>query len=175
MAIAFLISYQITRFIIKDREKKQTLTNHGQNLRGGSVESENREIIVSCVENGKTYLVTDQGLANVIMSIAKEKFKNNSYIISENLVRYIALKLKSENFGFLIKVKNAIMFSDNPIRFISRISAALIIGSITAVTQMIPYAILLMILTFHNTAHCGIKCDKYFTQVESHPNQTIVV
>lgn len=109
------------------------------------------------------------------MSIAKKKFKDNSYLISENLVRYIALKLKNENLGWFVRVKNAIIFSENPIRFLIRITASVLIGSIEAVTQMVPYAILMLILTFTNATHSGIPCDIYFRQLESRTDQSIVV
>jgi len=79
-------------------------------------------ILLTCSEDNQNYLRQDPNLVKLLVAFTKEKLKNNSIIISQNLVRDFADKLANENVRLEIKIRNSLLIvSENLIRLIIRV------------------------------------------------------
>ena len=161
----------MTRIVKRAIEKTKYNTKQTR-LRGGDTAS---EIILSCIADGKAYQIKDPKLADLIFEIAKAKFKDESLIISQNLIRYFAYKIANENTGLILKVKNTLFFSNNPARLLIRVAYSVAFGIFAAATSMLPYAIFIAILTFKTTENSGVNCDRYFEELPAQKDGSRVV
>jgi len=74
------------------------------------------------------------------------------------MIRFLALKLISEDQTLIVKIGNVVVSSNNRIRLLTRIAGTILIGVAGALAAIIPSAILLAILFFEETQNCGYYC-----------------
>jgi hypothetical protein len=111
----------------------------------------------------------------LIYRLAKQNFKFQSLIITQNLLRFLALKLATENNTMIVKFQNFLLLSDNPVRLLLLGGSALTQGTIAALTSIFPFAVFALFVTFSQTENCGFQCDKYFQEVRPQDNATLMV
>ena len=137
-------------------------------MRGGKIEftlSDENELgltILSCINDNEKYLVTSPRIKELIFRLAKEKIKNQSLVITPNLIRFFALTLVNQEKSLIVKIENVIMSSENRTRFITRVIGASLMGLLGAAATLLPYAVLLTLLVFIEPENCGYNCDDYF-------------
>ena len=188
-SLSYILTYLITKSIQKKFEKRKKLPEYQQVqnfLRGGQqiiLELEAAQVILQCVEDGKDYLVTNPQLAEIIRSMIRTGFKKHSYIISQQFARYLALKLGKNKSGVLLVAKDVLFFTENYGRLVTRIAISGTLGVVTGVGAAIfstfmgavPYAVLMMILSFELSSNCGVDCDYYLQELPSNKEEIMVL
>jgi len=177
--LTYSATYLITKTIKKRFEKdekvpKKFLFSGGQQL---PLELEAAQVILQCVKDDKRYLVIDPEIAGLIRRMLRQGFIQHSYIISLRFARYLARRLANSRGGALVRLQNGLFFTENYVRFVSRVSYSVIVGIfgglIAALYRSlltgIPIGVLAIVMTFIATADCGVKCDNYFRELP--PNQ----
>jgi hypothetical protein len=174
MILVFLIFFSVGR-ICKAVIEKQTRANSENvdiaNPRGGnfnlefSDDTELGRTILSCIADNERYLVKNPKLINIIFNLAKAKLKNESLVLTPNLLRFLALKLINNDQTLVVKIGNIVTSADNTARLVSRIVGAALIGAVGAAVAPMSYSVLVLLLYFDATENCGYKCSDYFEQL----------
>jgi hypothetical protein len=159
--------------VIERRKNQKEKTN--LLFRGGAVKAETANLIVSSIKDEISYIVKDRKLTKSIYRLAKENFKFQSLIITPNLPRFLVLKLASENNTMVVRFQNFLLLSDSPVRLLIRGGSALTVGIITALTSVLPFAVLVLFVTFSQTENCGFQCEKYFQEIRPQDNGALMV
>jgi hypothetical protein len=92
----------------------------------------------------------------------KEKVKNQSLIITPNMIRFLALTLLKNDESLIKKIGNVVVSADSRAQLFSRIFGSSIIGLVAGLFQFFPLAILMTMIYYDSTANCGYKCHDYF-------------
>jgi hypothetical protein len=152
-------------------EKQETAKIKVPNPKGGGMEieftddSELASVILSCIADNEFYIVKNPKIIDLIFSLVKKKIKNESLIITPNMMRFLALKLLSNDESLIVKLGNIVTSSDNRIRLFSRVLGSAILGFLGALFSIFPYALLIAVLYFGSTENCGYKCHDYFEHI----------
>lgn len=172
MALSFCLFFavgKIFRAVIEKRESTKAIKM--PNPKGGSMGlelSDDNELaltILSCIADNERYLVKDQRIVNLVFGLVKEKIKNESLVLTPNMMRLLALKLINTDQSFMVKIGNIVVSANNRVRLLSRVLGAAIIGFAGALFSALPYAILLLLSYFYATENCGYKCHDYFEHI----------
>lgn len=92
-----------------------------QNLRGGDEKfklyDDNKLgfTIFSCIAENKNDLVKNP------------KIKNESWVVTPNMIRFFALKLLNDDQSLIVKILNTVVSSDNQVRLVFRVLRAIMI------------------------------------------------
>ena len=182
MALTFLITYLVTIIVIQVLEKRSKQKEEKQkivNLRGGKIEftlsDENVLVltILSCINDNEKYLVTSPRIKELIFRLAKEKIKNQSLVITPNLIRFFALKLLNEDQFLILKIGNLVVSSENRVRLITRLLGTSVLALLGATVSLFPYAVLLAMIFFAETENFGYNCNDHFQKLS--PNEPIEI
>ena len=174
MGLSFLIFFAVGQ-IFKSVVKKQT-TNATRNIsmvnpRGGNIglefwdDTELAHTILACISDNDRYLVKDPDLVNIIFALVKIKIKNESLVLTPNMMRFLALRLINNDQTLMVKIGNVVVSSNNRARLVTRLIGSAIIGFVGALVEVFPYAVLLLLLSFSATENCGYRCSDYFEQL----------
>ena len=171
MALSFCIFFAVGK-IVKSVLEKQHHQNSKNiqipNPKGGAIGLEVSDdtklawTILSSIADNERYLVKDPEVKKVIFGLVKEKLKNQSLVLTPNMMRFLALQLLNNNQSLIAKIGNTIVSSSNRARLITRVSGAAVIGVVSALVSSFLYGILLVLITFDITENCGYKCHDYF-------------
>ena len=175
MALTFIFVYAITK-ITKDVITRQLNRNRRKakinELRGGhKLElqlTDNTDLgltILACINDHDSYIVKDQLIKNLIFSIVKKKVQNESIIITPRMIRFLALRLISNDQTIIVKVGNIISSSSNRARLGTRVISSAFVAFIAALWATFPYAVLIMVISFLETENCGYTCNRHFEPV----------
>ena len=174
MALSFLIFFSVGK-IVKAVVEKQKRKNAGNvnmvNTRGGSIElkfSDDTELvhtILTCIADNERYLVKDPEIIKMVFDLVEAKIKNESLVLTPNMLRFLALKLINNDQPFIVKIGNILVSSNSRVRLFARVSGSAIIGFVGALFSIFPYAVLMMVIYFNTTENCGYKCSDYFEQL----------
>lgn len=174
MLVTFLISFAVTK-IVKAVIEKQMLKNKNNtnmtNPRGGDLklefsdDTELAETILACIADNERYLIKDPELIKVIFNLVKAKIKNEVFLLTPNMIRFLALNLKSKDQTLIVKIGNIIASSNTRVRLLSRMGGSLIMGVFGALSASFGYSILMFLLYFNATENCYYKCSDYFEQL----------
>ena len=175
MVLTFLISYALTK-IFKEAIEKQIQKKKQKNIlnpRGGdsvigldlSDDTELAKRILSCISDNQRYIVKDPRIIKIVFNLVKARVKQESLILTPNMMRFLALKLFNSDQTLIIKFGNIISYPDNPIRLLIRLGGTFIIGITASLTLSISYGLLLMFIYYDNTENCAYSCSKYFEQL----------
>jgi len=166
MVLAFLISAaigKVIRAVVKKQLQKRNKTI--PNPRGGGLEfvseTELAYTILSCIRDSESVLVKDPRIIKLVFNIVKAKVKNQALVLTPNLMRFLALRLLSNNDILLMKLGSLIFVADNRIRFLARAVGITVLGLVGSAFAVLPYATLLGVVYFTSTANC-YKCEDYF-------------
>ena len=171
MALSFLILFAVGRIVkaVVDKQKRKNVENVNMaNPRGGSIglefsdDTELAHAILTCIADNERYLVKDPEIIKMIFDLVKAKIKNESLVLSPNMLRFLALKLINNDQTLIVKIGNIIVSSNNRARLFARVSGSAIIGFVGALFSIFPYAVLMMVIYFNTTENCGYKCSDYF-------------
>jgi hypothetical protein len=183
MALTFIIIFSVTKVVMHVKDKQKTTSTKTEtkinNPRGGSTEiklSDDNELaftILSCIADNEKYLVTSTKLKKLIFSLVKEKLTNESLVLTPNMIRFLALKLISEDQTLIVKIGNMVISSSNRVRLLTRVAGTAVIAFIGAVFSILPYAILMALIYFTETQNCGYNCDHYFQNLPKEMPVTI--
>ena len=81
----------------KSKRKKFSLKNYrGGSNEGGIRLTDDHELamtILTCIADNDVNIVINQKLRNLIFELVKQKIKNESLVITPNLIRFVALKI----------------------------------------------------------------------------------
>lgn len=179
MALTFLIFFAVGRIVksvlerrIHNRTRKEGV--QVPNTRGGSFitdgnfitdDTEVAETILACIADNERYLVKDPKVIKLIFKLVKAKINQESLVMSPNLIRFLALKLKNPNQTFLIKMGNLITSSDNQLRLLVRVIFAGTIGVCASFFGSIQFIVFILAVSYNLTEDCGYKCSNYFEQL----------
>lgn len=103
--------------------------------------------------------------------MVKAKIKDESLVLTSNMMRFLSLKLLSKDQALIVKVGNAVFSSENRVRLFARVLVASIMRFVGALFPTFPYVVLMMFIYFDTTANCGYKCHNYFEKL---PQEQIV-
>lgn len=168
--ITFFLVGRITKSVIEKLNQKQKNIDV-KNPRGGSVgldlvdDTELAHIILTCLSDHEMYLVKDPTLLELVFDMIKAKIKEESLMITPNLVRFIALKLINNEQTLLVQVGNIIASLNNRAKIIARVAGAAAMGFLGALFTCLPYAVLMMVIYFDVTENCGYDCVNYFEKI----------
>ena len=171
MALSFLIFFAVGRIVkaVVDKKKRKNAENLNMaNPRGGNLglefadDTELAYTILTCIADNERYLVKDPEIIKMVFNLVKAKIKNESLILSPNMLRFLALKLINNDQTLIVKIGNIIVSSNNRTRILARVSGSAIIGFVGALFSIFPYAVLMMVIYFNTTENCGYKCSDYF-------------
>ena len=172
MVLSFLLFYavgKIVKEVLKRQKQKQNTPKNIANPRGGAIQltddSDLALTILSCISDNERYLVKNERLKRVIFELVKEKIKNESLIITPNLMRFLALKLLKTNDNSITKIGNLIVSSNNRGRLYTRIAGSAVFGLVGAVFSVVSHAIALGVFYYFLTQDCGYRCDNYFENI----------
>ena len=171
MALSFLIFFAAGKILKAVIEKQERKNINLANPRGGSIgvefsdDTELVNTILSCIADNERYLVKDPKLTKIVFALVKAKIKNESLVVTPNMIRFLALKLIKNDQTLIVKVGNIIASSNNRARLFSRVAGSAIIGFVGALVTTVPYCILMLLLYFNATENCGYKCSDYFEQL----------
>jgi len=169
MVLTFLIFFSVTKIVKEVIQKRGNAKELKiQNPRGGAIEvqlSDDNELaftILTCIADNEQYLVKNPRLIEWVFGLVKAKIKNESLVLTPNMMRFLALRLVNPNQSFIGKIGNLVISSNNRVRLFNRVSGAAIIGLLSALSSGLPYAILMILIYFEGTQNCGYPCDEYF-------------
>lgn len=182
MALTLILFFLVARIIRQVIEKrinvKQKTKNEQQtkkfklfNARGGATQlqlSDDTELgltILACIADNEQYLVKSPEIKQWLFRLVKAKIKNQSLVLTPNMMRFLALKLIKNDQDLVVQIGNVVLSSTSRLRLGARLAGSAVIGLITGFVSCLPYAILLMIMYFDATEHCGYRCDEYFEQL----------
>jgi len=193
MALTFIITFSVTKIVmqvLEKRKKKKKEIQKINELRGGNLKlklSDENELglaILSCIADNEKYLVTNPRIKELIFSLAKEKIKQESLVLTPNLIRFFALKLIDEDQTLIVKIGNLVVSSSNRARLITRTIASIVIASVAAISSLTSYGVLMAVIFFIETENCGYNCDTHFQKLprnepieiyEERPNGHLVI
>ena len=167
MALSFCLFFAVAR-IVKSVVKKQQIQM--PNPKGGAIglqvsnDKELGTLILSCIADDEIYSVKNERVLKAIFDLVQAKIKNESLVLTPNMMRFLALKIlnNSNKSSLVTKVGNIVVLSDNRVRLVNRVVGSAVIGFVTGLMTSISYGILLMLLYFDNTANSVYRCDDYF-------------
>ena len=169
MALSFLILFAVGRIIkavIEKQKRKNAQNVNTANLRGGfSDDTELTNTILTCIGDNERYLVKDPKIIKMVFDLVKAKIKNESLVLTPNILRFLALKLINNDQTLIVKIRNIIVSSNNRARLFARVS-----GSVGALFSIFPYAVLMMVIYFNITENCGYKYSNYFETLPKQGN-----
>jgi len=174
MALSFLIFFavgKIVKAVVERQKRKNNKSLNMTNPRGGNVglefsdDTELAYTILTCIADNERYLVKDPEIIEMVFNLVKAKIKNESLVLTPNMLRFLALKLINNDQTLIVKIGNIIASSNNRARLFARVSGSAIIGFVGALFSIFPYAVLMMILYFNTTENCGYKCSDYFERL----------
>ena len=115
IALTFLVIFYITKVVKQVIEKNENNNNKKiktYNPHGDSTKiklSDDNELaftILSCINDNEQYLAKSPKMKKLIFSLIKKKLKNESYLELILKLRFLALKLISEDQTLIIKIGN---------------------------------------------------------------------
>lgn len=170
MALTFLIFFavgKIFKAVVEKQKRKNTKKNPTGGIRGleFSDETELGYTILACIADNERYLVKDPEIIKIVFALVKAKIKKESLVLTPNMMRFLALKLINNDQTLLVKIGNIVTSSNNRARFFARVAGSAMIGFVSALVGTVPYAILMLLLSFSTTKNCGYKCSDYFEQL----------
>lgn len=185
-SLSFCIFFAVGRIVksvVKKQERQREKSKYIQipNPKGGAIEfqiSDDRELsglIISCIADNEAYLVKDEKIIKVIFSLVKAKIKDESLVLTPNMIRFLALRILNSDSGLIAKIGNVIVSSDNRVRLLTRVMGAAGIGLVSALLSSFAYGILIMILYFDTTHNCGYRCNDYFEHLPKAKDQSVRV
>ena len=172
IVLTFLISFAVGKIVkaVIEKQKQQNRINMA-NPRGGNIgfevsdDTELAQTILTCIADNERYLVKDPKLTQMIFTLVKAKIKNESLVLTPNMMRFLALKLINNDQTFIVKIGNILVSSNNQARLLARVSGTVVIGFVGALFSTFAYAVLMMLVYFDTTENCGYKCSDYFEQL----------
>lgn len=173
MALTFCLFFaigKIVRGIIEKQKQKRENSKYINmpNPKGGSLGlelSDNNELaltILSCIADNESYLVKNQELIKMVFVLVHEKIKNESLVLTPNMMRFLALKLLNNNQSVIVKIGNMVVSSNNRVRVSARVLGTAVIALVGGLFAALPFAILMALIYFDATVNCGYKCSDYF-------------
>ena len=170
MALSFLIAFAVGKIVksVIEKQKRHIVNPRGGDLTIGlelSDDTELAKMILSCISDNERYLVKDPRIIQIVFNLVKAKIKQESLVLTPNMMRFLAFNLRSNDQTLIVKIANVIASSNNRIRLFARVMGALTIGFLGALFSTIPYAVLMMIIYFDTTENCGYQCSDYFEEL----------
>ncbi len=141
------------------------------NPKGGGVkmeftdDSELASIILSCIADNELYVVRNPRIIELVFGLVKEKVKNESLVITPNMMRFLALKLLNNNESFIVRFGSIVASTDNRARLVSRLLGSAIFAFVGTLLSTLPYAAVMALFYFGSTENCGHKCHDYFEHI----------
>lgn len=174
MGVSFLTFFAVGKIFKAVIEKQKT--QHGKAIKisnpiGGYVgiefsdDTELAHTILTCIADNERYIVKDPEIIKLIFALVRAKIKNDSLVVTPNMIRFLALKLINNNQTLIVKIGNIVISSSNKGRLFTRMAGSAIIGLGGALVGTLSYAILLMLLFFNATENCSYRCSDYFEQL----------
>ena len=198
MLSAFLISYLVTeivkKVVIKRRKSKQNKQKNNikiPNPRGGGMDdmldkfsrfkfqvTDDKELaytILACIADAHRYILKDEYLTKVIFSLVQAIVKDQSIILSPNMLRFLALHLlRNKDNNLQITFGNIFMESMNRGRILLRIVGSLVMGATASLFTTFYYSLMTTIIYFELTQNIGFRCSQYFEQLPAPANHVLL-
>ena len=111
------------------------------------------------------YELTDLNLRNLILAIAKETLKKNSLVISDNLLRVMAVSARNQDMGVLLAHSNRVIWFNSYYQMLSRIFVTALAGIGSAIYLSITWGLLLMLGGYLINDPLEAACNVYFRAV----------
>ena len=124
-----------------------------------SDDTESAHTILASIADNERYLVKDPEIIKIIFDLVKAKIKNESLVLTPNMIRFLALTLINNDQTLVVKI---VASSNDRARLFARVYVIIIIGFVSALFSTLPYAVLMMVIFFDSTQNCGYKCSDYF-------------
>ena len=87
--------------------------------------------------------------------------KNESLVLIQNVIHFLALKLVKNDQDLIIKIGNVLASSSNRTRLLAQVYVVAAIEFVAPILVALSNAILIMVLYFDATQNCGYQCQNY--------------
>ena len=177
VALTFLVSFAVGKIVKLVIEKQILRKNKEKNKnifssRGGtyygvklSDETELVNTVLACIAYNESCLVKDPRIITLIFDLVKAKTKNESLILTPNMIRFLVLKYLNTDQTLIVKMGNFIVSSNNQARLIARVSGSAIMGFVTGLLAAFSYGIFMTVIFFNLTENCSYRCSDFFEQL----------
>jgi hypothetical protein len=184
MVLCFIISYwtgRILRKVIQKLIKKQKTLDVKTPPRGGATlefsysdDQELAKTILACIADNTDYLVKNQKIKELIFHLVKQKIKNESLVLTPNMIRLLAKKIVNDEVSWSASIGNIVVSTNYQKRLSLRTLGRIIFGGVIGVTATsIRVGVFFLILYFFETDHCYYKCEDHFEKLP--PNDPIEI
>lgn len=153
-------------------------------LRAGANDSEElANTILHCIRDGRTYMVKNLKIKQLIFSKFKESITKNSLVLTPNLLRYMSFYLLSsdrtsfldEFFDVVLKTGNLQLFVDSKKRLLIRVLGTAMIALSGGLLNIANFVIPLSAIYFQLSESCHFRCQDYFTTLKASEEKSLNV
>ncbi len=188
MALTFILFFAVTKItkavVEKQIQKRKNRRENRKNVnmfnpRGGAVgielsdDTELAHTILACIADNERYLVKDPQIIKIVFALVKPKIKEESLVLTPNMMRFLALKLINNDQTLIVKIGNILASSNNRVRLATRFAGSAMIGVAGALVATLPYVILLLLIFLNTTENCGYQCSDYFEHLQKEGPTTV--
>ena len=172
MALVYILTYVIVRIVKKavlkyreNQKRKVDIPNPtgGINLEldTSDYDSDLANSILTCIADNERYLVQNPTIRKLIFNLVGAKIKNESLVLTPNMIRFLALKLLKNDKHLVVKVGSLLVSTQSRNRICTRISSSFLIGIMAGIGATVSYGIVLMLLVYSLSGNCGYPCQTY--------------
>lgn len=166
MTLVFCIFFAVGRITkavvekLREKNKNKDIEIEIPDPRGGVIgtefsdDSELALMMLSCIVDNERYLIKDPDVIKLIFRLVKEKIKNESLVLTPNMMRFLAFKLLNNNQSLITKIGNVVISSNNRARLLTRAFETAILGLFSSLVLTFLYGLILMIIYFDLTENC---------------------
>ena len=166
------LTFYFLGIIVKSIIKKQRQKNVKNifNPRDGNIkikidnDTELGLTISSCISDNKRYLVRNQRIRKLIFYLVKAKIKDESLVITPNMIRFLFLKVIDNDRSLIVKIGSVIASSSNRARLFVRLSGTFLIEFVGSLIVALLHTILMILMFLDTTTNCNYLCQDYFKQ-----------
>ena len=110
-------------------------------------------------------MVKNPRIIPIVFNLGKARIKRESLILIPNMIRFLALNLINNDQTLIVKIGHILASSNNRIRLFARVMEVTTIEFLGALFSTLPYAVLMMVISFDATKNCGYNCSDYCEQL----------
>lgn len=84
--------------------------------------------ILTCISDNRRYLVNDPDIIKLIFALVKAKIKQESIVLTPNLIRFLAWRLINDDKTLVLKMGKMLIYSQSRVRLTLRVIGTAIIA-----------------------------------------------
>ena len=122
MGLTFLVFFAIGiifRVLIEKKIQNNTKNINIANPTGKNLvlefsnDTQLTSTILTCIADNERYLVKDPEIIKIVFALIKAKIKEESLVLTTNMLRFLALRLINNDQTLIVKIGNIVTSSNN--------------------------------------------------------------